>query len=147
MQVFLPHPDFALSVQCLDPKRLGNQIYRECLTLIRGGWPNHPVARMWADYKPALATYALCGLAELSRRGRYYPHWAAFFEGILTDWNPDPTVEPPMPMFVGDDRLHSSHRAALLYKNPEWYGRFGWSESPAVPDNKGRLPYYWPPDY
>lgn len=32
----------------------------------------------------------------------------------------------------------------LLYKNFEWYGRFGWSESPAVPDKKGSLPYYWP---
>jgi len=49
-----------------------------------------------------------------------------------------------MPVGFGDERLHSSHRAALLYKNPEWYGRFGWSEHPAVPDSKGRLPYYWP---
>ena len=39
MQVFLSYPDFEKSVQCLDSKRLGNQIYRECLIIIRGGWP------------------------------------------------------------------------------------------------------------
>jgi hypothetical protein len=137
MQVFLPYPDFALSVQCLDPKRLGNQIYRECLTLIRGGWPNHPVVRMWADYKPALATYVLCGLAELSRRGRDYPHHCDTFKQYLSP-------EIVLPPFVGDDWLHGSHRAALLYKNPGWYGQFGWAELPATPDPKGRLPYHWP---
>ncbi len=140
MQVFLPYPSFVESVRCLDPKRLGNQIYREFLTLIRGGWPNHPVARMWVDYKSALATYALCGLAELSRRGYDYPHHCDTFKAYLS---PE-TILPP---FVGDDRLHGSHRAALLYKNPEWYGRFGWSESPATPDINGRLPYYWPSNY
>jgi hypothetical protein len=53
-------------------------------------------------------------------------------------------VKGPLPPWFGNERLHSSHRAALLYKNPEWYGRFGWKEKPAVPDAKGRLPYYWP---
>jgi hypothetical protein len=137
MQIFLPYPDFARSVHCLDPRRLGNQIYRECLTLIRGGWPNHPVARMWADYRPAIAAYALCGLAELSQRGYDYPHHRDTFEQYLSP-------EIVLPPFVGDDRLHSSHRAALLFKNREWYGRFGWTELPAIPDHKGRLPYYWP---
>lgn len=137
MQVFLPYPDFEASVRCLDPKRLGNQIYRECLTLIRGGWPSHPVARMWADYKPALASYALCGLDELNRRGYDYPHHRNTFRQYLSSR----IVLPP---FIGDDRLHSSHRAALLYKNLAWYGRFGWTEHLAVPDDRERLPYFWP---
>jgi len=72
MQTFLPLPDLGASVHCLDPSRLGNQVYREGMTLIRGGWPNHPASRMWKGYKTALACYLLSGLEELSQRGRYY---------------------------------------------------------------------------
>lgn len=72
MQVFLPYPDLQASVQCLDPKRLGNQVYRECLTLVRGGWSNHPASRMWKGYEYALCRYALYGLDELDARGRFY---------------------------------------------------------------------------
>ena len=53
MQTFLPYPSFSESMKCLDPKRLGNQVYRECLTLIRGGWSNHPIAKMWKKIRAA----------------------------------------------------------------------------------------------
>ena len=68
MQVFLPYPDFAKSVECLDPSRLGNQIYREALTLIKGGWKHHPASKMWANHKHALAKYWIAGLDELLKR-------------------------------------------------------------------------------
>lgn len=139
MQVFLPYPDFVRSVGCLDKTRLGNQVYREALTLLRGGWPNHPAAKMWQNYKSALAMYALAGLDELKRRGRDYPHHRATFLRYLND---GPAI-PPMPHWLGNDAFHASHRAALLYKDFAWYSQFGWSESPAVPDAKGRLPYVW----
>lgn len=44
MQVFMPYPDLQQSVCCLDDKRLENQVYREGLTLLRGGWKiiQHP---------------------------------------------------------------------------------------------------------
>lgn len=144
MQVFLPYPDLKQSVCCLDPKRLGNQVYRECLTLIRGGWPNHPVAKMWKDYHQALAAYAFLGVLELRRRGRDYSNRIWCTE--ITDALPNPKLEhlEPLPTWFGDERLHSSHRAALLYKDPKWYGRFGWKEKPAVPNSRGRLPYSWP---
>lgn len=131
MQTFLPYPDFDRSATCLDPKRLGNQVYRECLTLIRGGWPHHPAARMWRGYAPALARYSLACLAELSRRGRNYPHHVAEFNQYVID---DATLPP----WLGDERLHRSHRAALLLKDPAWYGRFGWTERP------GEYEYFWP---
>lgn len=136
MQVFLPYSDFERSVACIDPKRLGNGVYREALTLIRGGWPNHPASKMWQNYKPALAMYALAGLDELQRRGRDYPHHRVTFSAYLSE----PVVMPP---WLGNEAFHASHRAALLYKNFAWYSQFGWSESPAVPDAKGRLPYVW----
>ena len=82
MQVFVPELTFEASVGCLDPSRLGNQIYREGKTLIMGGWPNHPCSKAWADYRVALAEYCLCGLRELTKRGRHYATHYDFFQKI-----------------------------------------------------------------
>lgn len=127
MQVFLPYPDFAESVACLDPKRLGNQIYRECVTLVRGKWPNHPVSKIWLPHKRALAEYSIYGLLELKNRGRNYPHWFSYFFDIYTN-EPD----TGLPDLIGYEPFHASHRAALLAKNPTWYSQFGWTETPQL---------------
>ena len=135
MQTFLPHSDFAKAMSCLDDSRLGNQVYREGITILRGGWSNHPASRMWSWHKPALALYLLAGVHELSSRGRQYwdrPWYAEIKSCLPDDWS---TVE--MPAWLGDERLHSSHRAALLYKRPSWYNQFGWTEQPG-------LNYWWP---
>lgn len=42
------------------------------------------------------------------------------------------------PWWLGDERLHSSHRGRLLYKDPDWYSQFGWSEEPI------ETGYWWP---
>lgn len=135
MQVFLPYPDLERSVCTLDPARLGNQIYREAKTLITGGWPNHPAAKIWANHRRALADYCLSGLEELDRRGRYYPHWFDFFSQIYRS-SPD-TGLPPI---IGYEPFHAGHRAALLAKNPDWYSQFNWLETPE-PDTKKA--YIW----
>jgi hypothetical protein len=135
MQVFLPYPDLRSSVCSLDNRRLGNQIYREAKTLISGGWPNHPAAKIWRDHKHALAEYCLYGLEELNDRGRSYPHWFKFFIDIH-ETEPD-TGLPPI---IGNERFHSGHRAALLAKDPEWYSQFNWTETPE-PDTKKA--YIW----
>lgn len=131
MQIFMPYSDLNKSVSCLDGSRLGNQCYRECLTLIRGGWPNHPASRIWANHKHALAKYALFGLEELKRRGRYYPVHFENFNNYLKQF-PD-TGLPPI---FGNEKFHASHRSNLKRKDPVYYGQFGWTE----PDN---LPYVW----
>lgn len=131
MQVFLPYVDFVESVRCLDPSRLGNQIYREGLTLIKGGWKHHPASKIWANHKHALAQYCLAGLDELDRRGRHYPHHRLFFLNILNS-----TIDTGNPICVGNESFHASHRSNLLRKNPLWYGKFGWKES-------SDLPYVW----
>lgn len=120
MQTFLPYPDFKRSMECLDPLRLGNQCYREALTLIRGKWPNHPASKMWRGYEHALANYALAGFDVLKSRGRIYAEHIQTFKGYLRVF-PD----NGMPPWLGNPAFHASHRAALLFKNPEWYGRFG----------------------
>ena len=124
MQTFLPYPNFRKSAEALDPKRLGNQAYRECKTLINGGWPNHPCAKMWRNHKPYLAFYALCCLEELSNRGRQYPHHVEFFRSFLNE-------KLVKPFWIGDERIHSSHRAILLAKDYKWYSQFNWKEKPA----------------
>jgi len=47
------------------------------------------------------------------------------------------------PDWLGRADFHAAHRAVLLAKDPEWYGQFGWPESPAEKVN-GRWPYVWP---
>ena len=42
-----------------------------------------------------------------------------------------------MPSWLGRGDFHASHRAALLAKDPDWYGQLGWSEPPVVA-------YVWP---
>jgi hypothetical protein len=133
MQVFIPFP-YLSSVKFLDNKRLGNQIYREAYTIIRGGWPNHPASKMWKGYERALALYCLFGLKELRERGLGYPKWMKFYGDIVNFKEYQPIERPP---WFGDERVHSSHRAALLFKNYEWYSQFGWEEEP-------KMDYYWP---
>lgn len=137
MQVFLPYPDFRQSVTCLDKTRLGNQIWRECKTLLNGGWANHPAAKMWANYKPALALYGYRGLCELLGRGdikqEAYKINEAYFLAIIQ------TGTVTLPSFIGNEDFHRSHRLNLLFKNPSHYSRY-FSEP--VPTTKPE--YIWP---
>jgi hypothetical protein len=42
-----------------------------------------------------------------------------------------------LPPWFGRDEFHAAHRANLLRKDPEYYGQFGWTESPD-------MEYVWP---
>lgn len=132
MQVFVPYPSFARSVAVLDNARLGNGIYREVLTLIRGGWPHHPASRAWQGHFWALSEYALAGLEELARRGRYYPHhWDTFL-----DYR-ESLPHTGMPAWWGREDICISHQSNLIRKSPEHYG-------PLFPGVPSDLPYIWP---
>lgn len=122
MQVFMPYNDLKASVSCLDGKRLGNQVYREALTIIRGSWSHHLASRMWKGYEIALAVYAIHGLNELKKRGRYYPKHYDTFYTYIPDYKDLNETEKYlkkyelMPKWMGNEDIHSSHRSALLYK-------------------------------
>ena len=133
MQTFLPYPSFYHSMEALDPSRLGNQVYREGMTLIRGGWSNHPAAKMWRGYHVALAEYLLAGCDVLLDRDKDYTDRDWYTE-LSTIRYSGPYIEPH---WLGDPAFHASHRSNLLRKDPVWYGQHGWTE----PDN---LPYVWP---
>lgn len=116
MQVFLPYADFHQATVCLDKSRLGNQVYREGLTLLRGGWPNHPASKMWLnyggkDYRYSLCEYLLAGLAALELRDKFYP---AIKAEILLEQQKYPNIGRPE--WLGDEKVHSSHRSRLLFK-------------------------------
>lgn len=141
MQTFLPYASFELSAKVLDRQRLGKQRVEvlqilQALNGERQAFHNHPATLMWEPYIEALVEYGVTVCREWIRRGyrdtclRRIMRYSCGNRIVLPDWFGGP--------------IHSSHRSAMLYKNFERYRRFGWSESPAVPDKKGSLPYYWP---
>lgn len=139
MQTFLPLPNYLESMRCLDKSRLGNQVWREGITLIRGGWPNHPASKIWRGHEYHLGLYLLDGCKVLEERGKAYPH---IIEKIKFEMAKHINTGPPK--WLGNDNFHASHRKALLFKNYEWYKQFGWKETPDIPDENGKLNYFWP---
>lgn len=154
MQTFITHQtDFAATAVCLDPLRLCAQI-KEAMQVynanfLGGKHQGNPHAyAMWADYPEALVLYGCAMYTEWKRRyidgergGKPTHKNGVEFERLLTGIDP---AQVCYPNWLQDDNVCASHRAALLFKLPEWYSRFGWSEEPATPDTKGRLPYVWP---
>lgn len=136
MQTFLPYSDFFESANCLHPKHLGNQFYREGKTLLNGGWEHHPASKMWRGYEYSLCDYLVaCYEALLLRNKDYKEHYYEIIEKQIQLSN---TGYPP---WLGNKEFHASHRSNLLRKDKEkgwnWYTNLGWTE----PDN---LPYIWP---
>ena len=145
MQTFLPYPDFEQSVAVLDTPRLGKQRVEtlqvlRALTLPEYGWQQHPVVRMWRGRRAALVRYGLTSVAEWRRRG---------FPDTTTEWigefAPDAVTATQhelaeadlLPGWLGDDRVHRSHRSRLLAKDPAHYGRH-------FADVPSDLEYFWP---
>jgi len=134
MQTFLTLPSFTVSASCLDRQRLG-KLRVEVLQLLqalsgqKSGWSNHPAAKMWRGFEPALAAYGLAICNAWTARGyrdTCYEKIRPFFSEQIT-----------YPFWFGDEAFHAAHRSNLLRKAPEHYGRFGWTETPD-------LPYIWP---
>ena len=141
MQTFLPYPDFDKSAKCLDYRRLGKQRVEAAQLLVslsievpglntkpnrKGGWTNHPARVMWVGYEEALCDYMNTMIAEWINRG--YNNTMQFIR-----------TRPfyPLPPWFGNTEMHASHRANLLRKDPNFYGKYGWQESPETP-------YFWP---
>jgi len=133
MQTFLPYPDYAASAAALDYRRLGKQRvegYQILRTLlgISDGWANHPAVKMWDGYEGALYHYTLACIGEWVNRGYRNTMILPYFHGA---------AYPVNPPWLGDDRLHSSHRSNLLRKEPGYYSQHGWTDDP-------NAPYWWP---
>ena len=129
MQTFLPYKDFTLSAQCLDYRRLGKQRV-EALQIFNAltgastkdgreykGWINHPATKMWEGYEEALLLYKNKMIEEWILRG---------YNNTMEMYGISENVE--MPHWLGDERLHASHRSNLLRKDFEFYSKYGWRE-------------------
>ena len=147
MQTFLPYADFPASASALDDRRLGKQRV-ETLQVLRAltretyGWKHHPAVLMWAGYEPALAAYGVAICAEWVARGRADTCAATMRDDLAVAGLPPPRSQAAlgqalMPPWLGDERLHRSHQASLVRKDPAFY-------SARFPDADPELPYHWP---
>ena len=136
MQTFLPFPSFVESAQVLDNQRLGKQRV-ETMQIYNSlhnpyyGWKNHPAVKQWATYDRALILYGIAICKEWQARG-FKDTLLKAFKLMLQAY---PIYIPPP--WLGNPAYHSSHRAALLFKNPAHYQKFDWTEEP-------KLDYIWP---
>lgn len=132
MQTFLPYPDFMRSAEVLDYRRLGKQRVeaKQILNALspdsNSRWKNHPAVRMWRYYEHALRYYHDVMILEWINRG-YKNNMVLFHVHGSFD----------MPHWVGDGRLHASHRANLMRKDPVFYGKYEWNVDLEAP-------YWWP---
>ena len=133
MQTFLPYKDFVESAKCLDDKRLGKQRV-EALQILKAlhiddyGWQNHPAVKMWKGYEIALMEYMTCCIDEWKSRG---------FKNTMSRADMrllKPSLE--YPIWLGNDKLHISHKSNLLRKMPEHYSKYNWKV-------ESDIPYYW----
>jgi hypothetical protein len=151
VQTFLPYPDFAASAAALDDKRLGKQRV-EALQVVRAltvpgyGWQHHPAVRMWRGYPEAVACYGLVVCAEWVGRGRADTCAMTIAEDLRAagrSGNPRTQAQLAavglLPPWLGDERVHRSHRRVLVEKSPAHYGPlFGEVDRDQAPG------YYWP---
>jgi len=137
VQTFLPYPDYLESAIALDNQRLGKQrveTYQllRCIRL-KSGWRNHPAAKMWTGYEFELAKYGIVMCALWASKG----FKDTCLEKILREseyW-----TDTGQPYWIGDDRVHLSHKSNLVRKRPDIYQKM-W------PDVGPEMPYYWPPE-
>lgn len=144
MQTFLPFAEFRESAHALDNRRLGKQRVEgyQILKALTGqyadtnAWTNHPAVRMWRGFVPALTEYTLVCCEVWHDRGygdsvadKIYFEFSAEVEQFADN--------PILPPWLGDERVHFSHRAMLHRKDPVYYREW-------VNDAKALSEYYWP---
>ena len=137
MQTFLPYDCFYESAKALDYRRLGKQRV-EAMQLVNStykllqdpnakvGWANHPARTMWTGYMDALKHYHNVIVEEWIRRG---------FKNTMKLYEIPSSIV--LPHWLGDERIHASHRSNLIRKDPAYYSQFNWAES-------ADIPYHWP---
>jgi hypothetical protein len=160
MQTFLPYADATATARCLDDQRLGKQRVEamQVLSIINmmtwdpsvgsyvvsgkvSPYAHHPVVKMWRGHCGYLVFYTREICREWRRRGfldSVESRLMSNFGWFLSSG----TV--PTPPWLGDPRLHASHRSILLAKDRFHYQQFGWKEEPAVRGSNERWPYFWP---
>lgn len=143
MQTFVPFESHTDTAAVLDDRRLFKQTVesKQLILAIKngGGWSNHPAAKMWEGYIPALIEYTCVLCAEWETRGwfnRGKPYKQSF-----TTWAADlPEISEPveLPPWWGGP-IHFTHQLKLTWKLPEWYESRFQLKAPKV-----EPAYFWP---
>ena len=158
-QIFLSSSNFKLSSQCLDNRRLNKNMTeaKQVHTQNKygyGGQGNLAPYRMWKGYENALVEYGIFMYMEWvnrlynGSRGGVETHKAGEYFMSELELIRMPTNYIEQPSWISNEEIFSSYRSALLYKDFEYYSRFGWTEERAIPvkiDKKGNvtLPYVY----
>jgi len=140
MQTFLPVRNFKTSAKLLDYRRLGKQRVegKQLLNALSPeytmkGWKNHPATVMWRGYENALKEYVNVMIDEWVARG---------YNNTMEQYKIDgPIVYPE---WLGNERIHKSHRMNLLRKDFVFYSKFWTEEAIAHVNEIEEYPYYWP---
>lgn len=130
MQTFVPYADVNESASVLDNKRLNKQLLegRQIYNIIAGnrttgGWVRHPAVLMWRNYDMGLYSYLTAMRDECESRGiSWEKNWLAIEDIHNNNWHRGDSVV--MPPWIGDERIHQSHRNNLYRKDPEYYAEF-----------------------
>lgn len=126
MQTFLPESDFNKTAKHLDRKRLIKQSV-ENLQILKslaglynksGAWKNHPAVKMWKGHEDWLFLYNESIIKEILMRG-YKNNTYIEFDKIYEDNFLG--LESDKPWWLGDEKLHYSHKGRLFEKDPEKY--------------------------
>ena len=165
MQTFVPVSDsYAASVAVLDRSRLGKQRVEtlQLITAITGlafpnareiaaghepgrifdrgpkrAWQRHPAALMWSQDVFGLVCYQRATCAEWANRG-HKDTCLEKTEALLDEFSQRRTFSlSEWPNWWGDERVHDSHKANLVRKDPGLYGPMWYDVEPA----EG---YFWP---
>jgi hypothetical protein len=150
MQAFLPFSDFNESAASLDNKRLNKQLLegRQIYQIIaenrtKGGWVNHPIVNMWKKYDNALFEYLIAIKNECNYRNiQTQKNWDAIINIHNANWNRGNGVV--MPPWIGDERVHLSHRQNLYKKDPDYYAFFAADNDLSAVSCCDRCNYFWP---
>jgi len=145
MITFCPSTDFATIARCLDDKRLGGQ-RNEAWSILK--WLRNPdrysnfvaagYCAMWKGYEPALVAYTNAILIEWDRRGKKSDLLKPFQDDSERNLVQDEFYK--MPLWWGNEDLHTYHQHALVAKLPDHY-------KDHFPDVDGSLyngSYPWP---
>lgn len=150
MQTFIPFSDFNESAASLDNKRLnkqlleGRQIYQILAhNRTTGGWVNHPAVKMWRNYDNALFNYLVAIKNECNYRNiQTEKNWNAIIDLHESNWNRGTGII--MPPWLGDERVHLSHRQNLYNKDPDYYAFFADDNRLSAVSCCDKCNYFWP---
>lgn len=139
MNTLLPFPDFTASAECLDNVRLNKQrsdvvqILKALAEPVSPDSKEHGAVKMWRGNEQALIRYGMTMCVEWQSRGNQ----DATLKKILAYRSVFSESSTEDPEWLGDERLHLSHRASLLRLKPTFYRAY-W------PDLSDEPQLFWP---